>query len=60
MIDYKYIRTSAIFKLMKSGVITSKSRALELLEDKHGKNTNIERTLELWIRGNKHWGITND
>lgn len=47
--DPKYIRTCAVFKLLKEGKIKSKARALQLLEEKHGTGSNINQTLECWL-----------
>jgi hypothetical protein len=58
-IDYQYIRTSCVYKLIRQGKITSKSVALYLLEEKHGKNSSIKGTLEIWLSGPlKHCEVT--
>ena len=49
-IDYEYIRICAVYKLLSQGKITSKNRALELLEQKCGKSY-VKNTLEIWLKG---------
>lgn len=56
-LDKQYLRTCAVFKLMKQGNITSKARALELLEQRHGKRSTIKHTLGQWIDANPSWNI---
>jgi hypothetical protein len=58
-LDRQYLRTAAVFKMMKQGKITSKQVALSLLEERHGKRSNIKNTLEIWIRENKDLNISH-
>lgn len=49
-LDRKYLRTCSVYKLLKHGKI-GQARALELLEERHGKRSNIAGTLEIWKHG---------
>jgi len=47
-LDRKYLRTCAVYRMIRQGKITEKHVALECLEEKHG-NRYIRATLELWL-----------
>jgi len=49
-IDRTYIRTCAVYKLLKQGKIKSKKVALALLQNNRGRGSNIENTLSLWLK----------
>lgn len=55
-LDRKFLRTCAVFKLLRQGRITSYDRALELLRERHGNDRSIENTLQIWWRDHKQRG----
>jgi len=52
-LDRPYLRTCAIYRLLKNGRIRSRARALELLEQRHGKHENrhLDALISIWLNG---------
>lgn len=54
-LDRGYLRICAVYKLMKSGRITSKARALDLLPTVRDRS--LINTVEIWISGLAKEGV---
>lgn len=55
-LDRKFLRVSAVYRLLKNGTITTKERAVELLDQRRVEKSRA--TVEVWLGGPlKHLNI---